>query len=92
MDRLIENHADDIRRIARRHGAVRVRIVGSRARAESRADSDLDLLVDLETGRNLFDLIALQQSLEAFLGCKVDVGQEFDPLLGDEPLKGAIEL
>ena len=92
MDRLVLEHIEDIRRIARQHGATRIRVVGSRARGDSRGDSDLDLLIDMEKGRSLLDMVAIQQDLEDFLGCKVDVGSEFDPLLGDEPLRHAVEL
>lgn len=59
--------------IAARHGARNVRIFGSVVRGEARADSDLDLLVDLEPGRSLFDLGILQLDLQDLLGRKVDV-------------------
>ena len=49
-------------------------IFGSYARGDFHADSDLDLLVDLDPGATLFDLIGLQCFLEDRLGCKVDVG------------------
>ena len=35
--------------------------------------SDVDLLVDLERGRSLLDLVGIEQDLEDRLGCKVDV-------------------
>ena len=33
----------------------------------------MDLLVDVDAGATLFDLVGLQQFLEDKLGCKVDV-------------------
>ena len=48
-------------------------ILGSNARGDFHADSDLDLLVDFDEGTNLLDLIGLQQFLEDKLGCKVDL-------------------
>jgi hypothetical protein len=39
-------------------GACEVRIFGSLARGEARPDSDVDLLITLEPGRSLLDLIA----------------------------------
>lgn len=66
-------HRDLIRRLAAQHGARDVRIFGSVARDESTADSDLDVLVTMEPGRTLFDLIALEQDLEQLLGRPVDV-------------------
>lgn len=76
VDVLITDRAEDIRRIARQHGARRVRVFGSRARGEAGASSDVDLLIELESGRDLLDLVALKQDLEALLGCAVDVVEE----------------
>ena len=64
---------DEILRIARRHGAFDVRVFGSRARGDARSDSDLDLLVGLERGRDLFDLIGLKLDLEERAGIRVEV-------------------
>ena len=63
----------EILRIAAMHGARNVRVFGSAAREQDRADSDLDLLVEMESGRSLLDLIALGQDLEELLHRKVDV-------------------
>lgn len=46
---------------------------GSVARGEARPDSDIDLLVDIEPGRTLFDIAALHDELVALLGHEVDV-------------------
>ncbi len=63
----------EILRVARMHGAQHVRVFGSRARGHARPDSDLDLLIDLEPGRDLLDLVAIKQDLEDLLGLHVDV-------------------
>lgn len=63
----------DILRVAARHGARNVRLFGSAARGEDRPDSDLDLLVEMEAGRSLLDLVGLGQDLEDLLHRKVDV-------------------
>ena len=49
---------------------------GSRGRGGARASSDLDLLVDLQPGRDLLDLAGFKLDLEEILGCKVDVVTE----------------
>lgn len=41
-----------------------MRVFGSVARGEARADSDVDFLVEIEPGRNLLDRIALIQEIE----------------------------
>ena len=66
-------HRRAILELATRHGARNVRVFGSIARGEDRPDSDVDLLVDVEPGRSLLDVIALEQDLEALLGRPVDV-------------------
>src|SRR2546427_655757 len=63
----------DILRVAAKHGAHNIRLFGSAARGEDNPDSDLDLLVEMESGRSLLDLVALGQDLEELLQRKVDV-------------------
>jgi uncharacterized protein len=67
--------------VAGRHGASHLRVFGSVARHASDDASDLDLLVDLEPGRTLLDLVALERDLMALLGCRVDVGTRLRPWL-----------
>jgi predicted nucleotidyltransferase len=43
------------------------------AKGEARADSDADLLVEMDSGRSLLDLIELTQNLETLLERKVDI-------------------
>lgn len=80
--------------IAARHGARSVRIFGSVARGDARDDSDIDLLVDLEPGRSLLDLIAIKQDLEDALRTPVDVVTEagLSPYLRQKVLDEAIAL
>jgi predicted nucleotidyltransferase len=66
-------HRQEILDLAARHGARNVRVFGSVARGDDQPDSDIDLLVDVEPGRTLLDIIGLEQDLERLLGRKVDV-------------------
>lgn len=50
-----------------------MRVFGSAARRESDAASDVDLLVEMEPGRSLLDLVGLWQDLEELPGTDVDV-------------------
>lgn len=69
----LQGRRQDILRVAAKHGARNVRVFGSAARGEDRPDSDLDLLVEMESGRSLLDLVALGQDLEDLLHRRVDV-------------------
>lgn len=70
---LLEARREDILRLAAHHGARNVRVFGSVARGESSPESDVDLLVEMEPGRSMLDLVAFWQDLEELLACKVDV-------------------
>jgi len=58
---------------ARRHGVRDLRVFGSIARGEETPESDVDLLVELDAGRTLLDLIGFKQEAEEILGVDVDV-------------------
>jgi predicted nucleotidyltransferase len=73
---LIKEKREEILRLAAKHGAYNVRLFGSVARGEADSLSDVDVLVDLEPGRNLLDLGGLLMELQELLGCKVDVVPE----------------
>ena len=73
---LLKSKRDEILRIAAKYGASNVRVFGSVARGEAGPESDVDLLVKLESGRSLLDHVALLQDLEDMLSRKVDVVNE----------------
>ncbi|HYW47618.1 MAG TPA: nucleotidyltransferase family protein [Bryobacteraceae bacterium] len=63
----------EILRVAEAHGARNIRVFGSVVRGDNRDDSDVDLLVEFEEGKTLFDLIGLKSDLQLLLGATVDV-------------------
>lgn len=69
----LRSRRQEILAYATEHGARNVRVFGSTARGEAEASSDVDLLVEMEPGRNLLDLVGLWQDLEDLLGIHVDV-------------------
>lgn len=69
----VRSDLEEIRRVAARHGASNVRVFGSAARGDDREDSDIDLLVDLDEGADLFSLVRLERELSELLGIDVDV-------------------
>ena len=63
----------EILALAARHGMRNVRVFGSVARGDDRPDSDIDLLVDVEPGRSLLDVIGFEQDLGQLLERRVEV-------------------
>jgi predicted nucleotidyltransferase len=76
LDARLRAKRDEILRIWTKYGARNVRVFGSVARGDADEQSDVDLLVELEPGRTLFDLGGLQYDLEQLLECRVDVVTE----------------
>ncbi|OQA41415.1 MAG: Nucleotidyltransferase domain protein [Chloroflexi bacterium ADurb.Bin325] len=91
---LLYSRRQDVIRLAGKHGARNVRVFGSVARGDARPDSDIDLLVELEPGRSLFDLGGLLFDLQDLLGVDVDVVTEngLRPRIRAQVLQEAIPL
>ncbi len=76
LDPLLQHRRVEILRLAEKHGAHNVRVFGSMIRGEATPESDVDLLVDLESNRSLFDLGGLLMDLQDLLGRDVEVVTE----------------
>jgi hypothetical protein len=79
---------------AARHGATNVRIFGSVARGEERADSDIDVVVDVPRKTGLFALTSLEQEFSEILGIPVDlsVSSELRTKIKSEVERDAVAL
>lgn len=80
--------------LAGQYGIASLFLFGSVARDEARADSDVDLLVEIKHPIGLFEFIELQQRLETLLGCKVDLStrRSLKIHLVDQVLREAIRV
>ena len=76
VEELLQSKREEILSVAARRGARNVRIFGSAARGETRPDSDIDFLVEMEPERSLFDVGGLLMDLQQLLGREVDVVTE----------------
>ena len=76
IEELLQEKRNEILEIDARHGAHNVRVFGSVARGDADPDSDIDFLVNIESGRSLLDLGSLLMDLQDLLGRKVDVVTE----------------
>jgi predicted nucleotidyltransferase len=85
---------EEILGCAAEHGAGDVRVFGSLARGDATLESDVDLLVRMEPGRSLLDLVGLWQDLEDLLGVQVDVLSEggVNPYLRERIYTDAVTL
>jgi len=88
---LIKEHQVEIRQA---HKAEVVGIFGSYARGEEKPGSDVDVLVNFDTGATLFDLVGLADYLEELLGLPVDVVSKraLTPGIQDNVLKEMVVL
>ena len=98
ITKLIEKRRAEILAIASKHQASNVRIFGSYARKEADQQSDLDILVHLNTNKTGFAYFRLlddmQDELKSLLGIKVDVIDEsgLKPKIKSRILKEAVSL
>ena len=94
VSKALSNKREEILRITAALGATNLRVFGSVSRGDATDKSDLDLLINLEPGRTILDIIAIKQDLEDLLGCAVDVVTEnaVSPYIREQILKEAISL
>ena len=86
---------DTLHELGGRYGARRIRVFGSVARGEERADSDVDFLVDFPRGYDLFrQRLPLAEKLQALLGRRVELipEHELNRHIREQVLKEAVEL
>ncbi|MHB9072978.1 MAG: nucleotidyltransferase family protein [Desulfobaccales bacterium] len=94
LSELLREKREEILATAAKHGAYNVRIFGSVARGEAGPESDVDVLVELESDRSLLDLGGFLTDLEELIECRVDVVTEkgLRPRIRDRVLLEAVPL
>ena len=94
LETLRREKKTEIVRLAALHGCRNVRVFGSVATGENRPDSDVDFLVDLDSGRTIFDLARFLGGLEDLLGTGIDVleSRSIHPYIRDRVLAEAVGL
>jgi uncharacterized protein len=88
---LLKKRRSDILRLAKECGATNVRVFGSTVRLEDSEKSDIDILVSMEEGRSLLDLLHFEFELEDLLQQEVDVVSDggLSPYIRDRILSEA---
>ena len=80
--------------ILKKYGVTRAGIFGSVVRGEARKDSDIDILVEIESRMSLLDFAGLKLELEEALGRKVDLGEYsvIKPIIKEQILKEEVSI
>lgn len=91
MHSIINTQRQEILAIAQRRGIMNVRVFGSMSRDDAELSSDVDLLVELKSGRSGLALGGFLMDVSELLGRKVDVVTEkaLHPKLRDKILREA---
>jgi uncharacterized protein len=94
LGKILARHRNEIVALAHAHKASNIRVFGSVARGEDDETSDIDLLVDLDPGADLFDLAALDTELTNLLGHPVDIvpARMLKPHIAPSALADAVQL
>ena len=94
MDDFIEKFRRQMVQIARDHGAKSVQLFGSFAIGNATDQSDIDLLVEMESNRSLLDIIAIKNDIEEITDRKVDVvtRKALSPYIADQIIRSAQKL
>ena len=72
----LQQYKPAIDEAAKLFGASDIRIFGSVARGTAAEGSDVDVLIKMERGRTLLDLVGFEQALEDEVGVSFDVVTE----------------
>ena len=94
MDRLIETYRQQILQLAIQRGAKQIKVFGSMATDQATANSDIDFLVEMHSGKSAFALGGLLKDLEDLLGRQIDMTtpNSLHPAIRNKILQEAIEL
>ena len=89
MNANVQQIRQSILPILRRYGVSKAALFGSTVRNQMRPDSDIDILVQIDTDISLLEFVGLKLDLEEALNTSVDL-VEYDtikPLIRDRILK-----
>ena len=94
IDFINSKNRDKLNAIFKEYGVKKAAVFGSAARGDAKKNSDIDILVQLEDGRTLFDLGGLSVDLKKLFGKKVDLVEygAIRPLFRKQIMKDQIQI
>jgi len=94
MNPQVEEIKKKILPILKKYGAKKAGVFGSIVRGEAKEDSDIDILVEIESKISLLDFVGLKLELEEALRRKVDLGEYsvIKPVIKDQILSEEVSI
>src|SRR3989338_1818323 len=94
MNQTLKELKEEIVPILQKNGVTKAGIFGSYARGEEKSNSDVDILIELEKGKDLFDVVGLKYELEKKIKRKVDLVEycTIHPKLKDQILQEEVRV
>ena len=90
----IETIKEKIVPVLKKHNVLKAAIFGSIVRGELTVNSDIDILVDMDNSKSLFDFIQLKLELEEEINRRVDLVEYTNiyPMLRESIMKDQVPL
>ncbi|MDP2209279.1 MAG: nucleotidyltransferase family protein [Bacteroidota bacterium] len=94
MNSQVEDIKKKILPILKKYGVKKAGVFGSIVRGEANEDSDIDILVEIESKMSLLDFVGLKLELEEALRRKVDLGEYsvIKPIIKDHILSEEVSI
>ncbi len=94
MNPQVEEIKKKILPILKKYGVKKAGVFGSIVRGEAKEDSDIDILVEIESKISLLDFVGLKLELEEALRRKVDLGEYsvIKPVIKDQILSEEVSI
>ena len=94
MNPQVEEIKKKVLPILKKYGVKKAGVFGSVVRGDAREDSDVDILVEIESKMSLLDFVGLKLELEEALRRKVDLGEYsvIKPVIKDQILSEEVPI
>jgi uncharacterized protein len=90
----LEKIRPEVVKILKKNNAKKAGFFGSYVRGEEKQKSDIDLLIEFNKGKSLFDLVSLERELEKTFNKKFDLVtyKSINPLLKERIMSSEVRI